>query len=177
MIQTILEMLKLDCKVCRIDRGYRSGPDWGIVVYYNSSVACIKKYDRDGLYTGLKLMWVSDIESITYNGNDMDARSRFISDRGLNLDPIALDCSGFDEFIDSATKQLGYVCLNDDKGENCYIGPVIAHDDDWIHILDYGNPSRRDKIDVVIAKSQIQSLSVEDLYDQNLMKLHGVKAW
>lgn len=172
MLDETLEELRLDCKLCKIERGFKDGTDYGIIIGFNEDVVCIKKYDQDGCYDGIKIFWKSDIEKLVFNGNQLNARTKFIQKRGANLEPVDLDYSGFDEFIESANNKYGYVCLNDDLGDNCYIGPIINLDDKYIHILDYGNTSRRDRTDVIIAKSEIQSIDVDDVYENNLVSLY-----
>ncbi|MDF7801821.1 hypothetical protein P4C99_20250 [Pontiellaceae bacterium B1224] len=175
MLDKILEELRLDCKLCKMDRGYKCGADIGIIIGFNDDFVCIKKYDRDGLYDGIKLFRKSDIEELVYNGNELHSINKFIQNRGTHLEPVDLDCSGFDEFMESACGKYGYVSLNKDSDNTCYIGQVIGHDDDFVHILNYGNPSRRDKTNVVLAKWEIESMDVDDIYGRNLMSIHTHK--
>lgn len=175
MIDEILEELRLDCRLCKIDRGYKSGVDFGIVVGFNDDVVCIKQYDRDGIYDGLKIFTKSDIESLVFNGNELNSMTKFIQNRGANLDAVDVDYSGFDEFIDTACRKFGYARLNDDSGNCCFIGKVINHDEDNIHILTWGNPSQRDRFDVILAKWKVDSIAVDDLYSRNLMSIHSGK--
>lgn len=172
MIESILEELRLDCTVCRIDRGFKEGVDHGIIVSCNSGVVCIKKYDRDGLFDGIKMVRIDDIEHLRFNGNGLNARGRFIANNGINLEPIKVSVGGFDEFMESANRQYGYVCVNDDRAGSCYIGPLISHDDNWIHMVNYGSPDRRDRSNVLVAKEEIQSLSVDEIYHRNLLSLY-----
>ena len=81
MLDQMLEELRLDCTLCRIDRGYKCGADFGIVVGFNDEVVCIKKYDRDGLYDGLKVFTKSDIETLQFGGNELCSRTKFIQRR------------------------------------------------------------------------------------------------
>jgi hypothetical protein len=173
MLNEMLEELRLDCKLCKIERGYKSAADYGIIVGFNDEWVCIKKYGRDGLYDGLKIFMKSDVEEIIFNGNELNARTKFIQNQGANLDPVDLDYSGFDEFMMSASKKYGYVCLNDDREDRCYIGPIIGFDEKYVHIKDHGNPTRRDRFDVLIAKSEIHSIDVDDVYERNLMSLYN----
>lgn len=175
MLNEILEELRLDCRLCKIDRGYKCGVEFGIIIGFNDKVVCIKRYDRDGIYDGLMIFTQSDIETLVFNGNELHSITKFIQNRGANLDEVDIDCSGFDEFIESASLKFGYVSLNNDSDNSSYIGRVINHDEDSIHILNYGNPTRRDKYDVVIAKWKIDSMVVDDLYSRNLMSIHAGK--
>ena len=172
MLNGILEELRLDCKLCKIDRGYKCGVDFGIVIGFNDTVVCIKKYDRDGIYDGLKIFWKSDIETLVFNGNELSSITKFIQNRGAHLDPVEIDFSGFDAFMESACTKYGYVSLNNDSDNTSFIGPVVGHDDDYVHIRNYGNPTRRDKQNVVLSKGDIQSLDVDDIYARNLMSIH-----
>lgn len=175
MLNQILEELRLDCKLCKIDRGYKCGADFGIVVGFNDDVVCIKKYDRDGIYDGLKLFKKSDIETLLFNGNELAAITKFIQNHGVHVDKVEVDFSGFDAFIDSACETYGYVSLNNDRDNVSFIGPVIRYDGDFLQVRNFGNPTRRDKQNVVIAKWTISSIDVDDIYSRNLMSIHTEK--
>lgn len=175
MLNQILEELRLDCKLCKIDRGYKSGADFGIIVGLNDDVVCIKKYDRDGIYDGLKLFQKSDIETLLYNGNELAAMTKFIQNRGADLNKVEIDFSEFDRFIDSACEKYGYVAVNNDRDNVSFIGPVIRYDDEFLLVRNFGNPTRRDKQNVVIAKWTINSIAVDGIYSRNLMSIHTEK--
>lgn len=175
MLDKILEELRLDCKLCKIDRGYKCGPDFGIIIGFNDDVVCIKKYDRDGLYDGLKVFTKSDIETVVFSGNDLQSRTKFIQNQGVNLDVVDVDFSGFDEFIDSACEKYGYVRLNNDSDNTSYIGPVLSHDEEYVYIRNYGNPTSRDKQYILSVKWNFDSIDVDSIYARNLMSIHTDK--
>ena len=172
MLDQILEELRLDCRLSKIDRGYKCGVDFGIVVAFNDEVVAIRKYDRDGIYDGLKIFLKSDIETLLFGGNELVAIAKFIQNHGVRPDRAVIDCSGFDGFIASACETYGYVSLNNDRDNVRFIGPVIRHDDDYLQVRNFGNPTRRDKQNVVMARWTINSISVDDIYSRNLMSIH-----
>jgi hypothetical protein len=172
MLDQILEELRLDSKLCKIDRGYKCGPEFGVVIGFTEEVVAVRKYDRDGLYDGLKVFLKSDIETLLYSGNEIAAITKFIQNRGDRLDKVEVDCSGFDRFIESACNTYGYVSVNIERDPIRFIGPVIGYDDDYLQIRNFGNPTRRDKQQVVIAKWTISSMDVDDIYSRNLMSIH-----
>ena len=171
MIDQILEKLKNENLLCHINRGYEDGEDHGFILDYNKETVCIKKYDRDGFYDGIKIFWKSDIEELKYGGNDLESRFKFIKNRGFNLDAVEIDISGFEKFLESASRMFGYVSVNNDEEHNCYIGPILGHDDRYIHMVNYGNPGKMDKNHVLIAKSEVHSLDVDGVYERNLISL------
>ncbi len=172
MLDQILEELRLDCRLCKIDRGYKCGADFGIVVGFNDDVVCIKKYDRDGMYDGLKVFTKSDIETLQFSGNELNSRTKFIQNHGAHLDQVDVDFSEFDAFIDSACEKYGYVVLNNDSANTCYIGPVLKHDDDFVYIRNFGSPASRDKQHIVSVKWKFDSIEVDSIYARNLMSIH-----
>lgn len=175
MLDQILEELRLDCKLCKIDRGYKCGVDTGIIIGFNDDVVCIKKYDRDGLYDGLKVFTKSDIETLKFSGNELTSLTKFIQNHGAHLEKVDVDFSGFDAFIDSACEKYGYICLNNDSDNTRYIGPVLKHDDDYVYIRNYGNPASRDKQHIVSVKWKFDSIDVDGIYARNLMSIHTDK--
>ena len=175
MLDELLEELRLDCKLCKFDRGYKCGVDFGIIVGFNDEVVCIKAYDRDGLYDGVKIFSKPDLETVLFNGNELNSITKFIQTRGPCLAPVELDISGFDAFIDSAREKYGHVRLNNDSDNICYVGRVVEHDDEWLRVLTYGNAARRDKYTLVIAKWKIDSIAVDDILSRNLLSIHAGK--
>lgn len=175
MLDQMLEELRLDCTLCKIDRGYKCGADFGIIIGFNDEVVCIKKYDRDGLYDGLKVFTKSDIETLQFSGNELHSRTKFIQNHGAHLDEVKVDWSGFDEFLDSACSVYGYVSLNNDSENSSYIGPVLKHDEEYVHIRNFGNPTCRDRQHIISVKWKFDSIEVDSIYARNLMSIHADK--
>ena len=174
MITDILAELKLDSRLARFDRGYKDGVDYGMVLAQNGELVALRTFDRDGLYDGVKLVRIADIENIEWNGNNCGSRMKFITRHGLDFDAPDVDCASWDSFLDSASQRFGYVCLNDDRSANCWIGPLVSFDDDYVHLVNLGNPSRLDRTNTLIDRGQVTSMEVDSIYQRNLAGLHGL---
>jgi hypothetical protein len=172
MIDNILETLMVGGELSRFDCGQKYGSDYGFILYHDSEFVTIRDYDQDGFYQGLKIFRTSQIESVGWNGNNMVARTKIINKVGINTDPVNVDITSFDGFLDTVSEKYGYVVVNNDGGEMTWRGPLIAHDSTFIHMISLGSPNRMDRTSHVIRKESVTSLSVDGIYERNLIMLH-----
>ena len=172
MINNILETLMVDGELSRFDCGYEYGCDYGYILYHDSEIVTIRDYDQDGIYQGLRIFRTSQIESVGWNGNNMVARTKIIHKVGINADPVDVDITSFDAFLDTVNEKYGYVVVSNDRDEIAWRGPLIAHDSAFIHMINLGSPNRMDRTSCLIRKESVTSLSVDGVYERNLTMLH-----
>jgi len=172
MINNILETLMVDGELSRFDRGYKYGCDYGYILYHDSEIVTIRDYDQDGIYQGLRIFRTSQIENVGWNGNNMVARTKIIHKVGINADPVDVDITSFDAFLDTVNEKYGYVVVSNDRDEIAWRGPLIAHDSAFIHMINLGSPNRMDRTSCLIRKESVTSLSVDGVYERNLTMLH-----
>jgi hypothetical protein len=173
MISNILENLMVKGELTQFCCGYKYGSVYGYILYHDSEYVTIKEYNQNGFYEGLEIFRTEAIENIAWNGNNMIARTKIIHRVGINTDPVDVDITSFDGFINTVNAKYGYVVVSNDRGDTCYRGPVVAHDSEFIHMIRLGGATRMDRSSYLIRMTNVTSLSVDSICDRNILMLHN----
>ncbi len=170
MLLDTIEELQLDSRLVRIERSFTV--HFGFVLYSDYHIICMRIYDADGLYDGIRIFKASSIESVSWNGNLINSRMKMIERNGVELVMPDIKMKSYDDFISSANEHYGYVALYDEYASSSYIGPVHNFDDEWLRMTHWGSPACLDRVEKLIDKDEYQSIGVDSMYQRNLALLH-----
>lgn len=145
----------------------------GIVVQILTDLVQIERYTDEGLYWGMAILRLEDVTRVRRNSRELQLLQTLLTRPESSSKTILLGHQTLWEAVEFIQSQEGYVvaCVEGSDPDFNIVGEVIASDEDYFRITEFGTMSTQDVRDVVVKKSSITRIDFDNRYDVAIHRL------
>ncbi|MBX7223709.1 MAG: hypothetical protein K1Y36_27590 [Blastocatellia bacterium] len=160
---------------------YRDYHDDGAIFCLIKAVTedCVltQRFDEQGEYDGLMIFPTESITRFRWGGNDRQAQQRLAEKNARIPELPAIDLTSTAASLRSLNTIFGYVTVNAAQmaRHELYIGEVVAVDDEYVVLNEYGTRHTLDRSMLVLKLEEITSLQADSKYERELLYLHQTR--
>ena len=130
--------------------------------------------DEHGEYDGISIFRTDHITRLRWGGTDRDAQTKLAIRNGSLPTLPGIDLSSLPTIIESIQKHYGYVNVATEAMDRdiCFIGEVLAIDEEHLLLHEYGTQKALDRSMIVLAMPDITLVEADGKYERDLLYLH-----
>lgn len=139
----------------------------GIVVQMLPDLVQIERYTDEGIYWGMAILRLEDVTRVRRNSRELQLLQTLITRPETTSKTILSTQQTLWEAVEFVQRQEGYVvaCVEGSDPEFNIIGEVVASDEDYFRMTEFGTMSTQDVRDVVVKKASITRIDFDNRYD------------
>jgi hypothetical protein len=132
-------------------------------------------FNDDGEYDGITICRKDHVTRIRWGGTDRESQRRLIENNGIIPDAPEINLGTLKDIIGSVQKHFGYVTVATEETNRdvVYIGEVVAVDDDYLILNEYGSKDALDRSMLVLNMDEITLVDADGKYEKTILFLHN----
>ena len=127
--------------------------------------------DDAGEFDGVQVIHRSDITRIRSDSRTLNSIVEINPEYLESLKVVNLDLSSLQGLLTSVQAEFGYVTIHNEQENACYIGQVMAQDDEWIDIKECGTKISRHSSQLLLSTEEVTAVSAGDKYEESIYQL------
>lgn len=145
----------------------------GFVVQVLPDLVQIERYTDEGIYWGMAILRLEDVTRVRRNSRELQLLQTLITRPETTSKTILSTQQTLWEAVEFVQRQEGYVvaCVEGSDPEFNIIGEVVASDEDYFRMTEFGTMSTQDVRDVVVKKASITRIDFDNRYDVAIHRL------
>jgi len=145
----------------------------GIVVQMLTDLVQIERYTDEGVYWGMAILRLEDVTRVRRNSRELQLLQTLMTRPERTSQTILSTQQTLWEAVEFVQRQEGYVvaCVEGSDPEFNIIGEVVASDEDYFRMTEFGTMSTQDVRDVVVKKASITRIDFDNRYDVSIHRL------
>ena len=145
----------------------------GIVVQNLTDLVQIQRYTDEGLYWGMAIVRLEDITRVRRNSRELQLLQTLLTRPERSSKTILSTQQTLWEAVEFVQRQEGYVvaCVEGSDPDFNINGEVVASDEDYLRMTEFGTMSTQDVRDVVVKKASITRIDFDNRYDVAIHRL------
>lgn len=127
-----------------------------------------------GEYDGISVFCVDHITRLRWGGTDREAQSKLAARTGPLPAAPNIDLTTLPDIVQSVHHHFGYVNVAIEEIDRgiCFIGEVMAVDDDHLVLHEYGPMEALDRSMLVLNTKEITKVEADGKYERDILYLH-----
>lgn len=145
----------------------------GFVVQMLPDLVQIERYTDEGVYWGMAILRLEDVTRVRRNSRELQLLQTLMTRPERTSQTILSTQQTLWEAVEFVQRQEGYVvaCVEGSDPEFNIIGEVVASDEDYFRMTEFGTMSTQDVRDVVVKKASITRIDFDNRYDVAIHRL------
>jgi hypothetical protein len=145
----------------------------GFVVQMLPDLVQIERYTDEGIYWGMAILRLEDVTRVRRNSRELQLLQTLMTRPERTSQTILSTQQTLWEAVEFVQRQEGYVvaCVEGSDPDFNINGEVVASDEDYLRMTEFGTMSTQDVRDVVVKKSSITRIDFDNRYDVAIHRL------
>jgi hypothetical protein len=145
----------------------------GIIVQVLPELVQIERYTDEGIYWGMAILRLEDVTRVRRKSRELRLVQTLLSRPENSSKTIISNQQTLSEAIDFVQSQEGYVvvCVEEADPDFNVIGEIVASDEDYFRMTEYGTMNTQDVRELVVKKSAVTRVDFDNRYDVAISQL------
>lgn len=139
----------------------------GIIVQVLPELLQIERYTDEGIYWGMAILRLEDVTRVRRKSRELQLVQTLLSRPENRSKSIISNLQTLSEAIDFVQSEEGYVvvCVEEADPDFNIIGEVVASDEGYFRMTEYGTMNTQDVRELVVKKSAVTRVDFDNRYD------------
>lgn len=145
----------------------------GIIVQILAELVQIERYTDEGIYWGMAVLRLEDVTRVRRKSRELQLVQTLLSRPGTSSKTIISTQKTLWEAVDFVQNQEGYVvvCVEEADPDFNIVGEIVASDEDYFRMTEFGTMGTQDVRELVVKKASITRVDFDNRYDVVISQL------